>query len=378
MPYHVTLVTAAFLVFASWAPGAGAPGDTRPRARSSQSEFWFTPDIAPYRALVELYRDGRPEEAIYGLLRLGRTEVRRTVDAVRDRDAGRAGPDANPSLNERLFRLAAMLHTDAAEASWSTGRQQDALFHVDIARRWADVEGVTPSSAGSFRRRWYLAAGLLVFEQGGWGPALAYFDRACEALPDDAPLLTTAAWLHERFALSPVAVPGDARETGLLDAQRAKRRSLSEAARRLTAALAAEPSASEAALRLARVRTLLGETADARSLLTGLIDRPDLPSPHAYLARLFLGRLHEQSGDATRAAALYREAAARVPRGQAARVALGQLLYAAGDWRAAADAINPALISGQGADGIDPWVDYLLGTGSGPALREELRAEVRQ
>ena len=237
-----------------------APGDTRPLARSSQSEFWFIPDIAPYRALVELYRDGRTAEAIEELLTLGRTQVRRTVDAVRGRDGGRAGPDANPSLNERLFRLAAMLHTDAAEALWSTGRQQDALFHVDIARQWADVEGATPSAPGSFRRRWYLAAGLLVFERGGWGPALVYFDRACEALPDDAPLLTIAAWLHERFALAPVVAPG--RETGLLDARRAKRRNLSEAARRLTAALAAEPSASEAALRLASVRTLLGETAD--------------------------------------------------------------------------------------------------------------------
>jgi hypothetical protein len=57
---------------------------------------------------------------------------------------------------------------------------------------------------GTVRPRWYLAAGLLLVtlgvEQGGVNEALTFFDRACAALPGDAPLLVASAWLNERTA----------------------------------------------------------------------------------------------------------------------------------------------------------------------------------
>jgi len=99
------------------------------------------------------------------------------------------------------------------------------------------------------------------------------------------PLLTTAAWLHEQVALAPVS-PGDAGLAGLREAQDVKRDDLRAAARHASAALAVTADATEAALRLARARTLLEEVDTARELLLGLVGRTDLPTPHAYLARL--------------------------------------------------------------------------------------------
>ena len=101
------------------------------------------------------------------------------------------------------------------------------------------------------------------------------------------PLLTTAAWLNERFALAPVRL-SDARAAGVRDAQDAKRDGLRAAARRASAALAVAPDATEAALRLARARMLLEEEGAARELLLGLVGRTDLPTPHAYPRRGYL------------------------------------------------------------------------------------------
>ncbi len=155
-----------------------------------------------------------------------------------------------------------------------------------------------------------------------------------------------------------------------------KRDGLRAAARRASAAVAVTADATEAALRLARARMLLEEVDTARALLLGLVGRTDLPTPHAYLARLMLGRSYV-AVEPERAERLFREAGDLLPEGQAARVALGQLLDTMGDRRGAAVVLN--LSSGVEPERfIDPWVDYLLGVGNGPGLAEALRDEVRQ
>ena len=138
------------------------------------------------------------------------------------------------------------------------------------------------------------------------------------------------------------------------------------------------PDATEAALRLARAHMLLEETDVARGLLLGLVDRTDVPTPHAYLARLMLGRLYAQAAEPERAERLFREASALIPQGQAARMALSRLLESAGDRSGAAVALEPILTVAQDDGFIDPWVDYLLGVSNGPDLRGALRDEVRQ
>ena len=347
-----------------------------PSARTLQTDFWFAADLAPYRAAVDAYREGREREAIDGVLAFEAEALHRIVDSVRDLDARAAGSDHAPALNERLFRAAAMLHVDAADGLWSSGQADGAMSQIEIAIRWADLGARVREPEGSFRRRWYLGVTLLVFERAGWREALRFVERACETLPDDVALLTSAAWLNEQVALAPVNL-NDAGAAGVRDAQRGKRDGLQAAARRAGAALAVAADAFEAALRLARVRMLLEEAEAARTLLQGLVERPDLPPPQAYLARLLLGRLAAQGAEPERAERLFREAGDLMPEGEAARVALARLLDARGDRRGAAEVLE-SLLTAEPGGFIDPWVDYRLGTGAGPDLRGALRAEVRR
>ena len=346
-------------------------------ARTAQTRFWFTPDLAPYRTLIELYREGSTEEAVEGVLAFDAEVVHRIADTLRNSDMTETGTDQNPALGERLSRAAAMLHVDAADELWSNGLGQAAMSQIEVGMRWADLAARNPEPEGAFRRRWYLGVALLVFERGGWHAALSFVDRACDSLPDDVPLLTTAAWLNEQVALAPVDL-GNSGERGLREAQGDKRDSLLAAARRARAAVTVTPDATEAALRLARAHMLLEETDVARGLLLGLVDRTDVPTPHAYLARLMLGRLYAQAAEPERAERLFREASALIPQGQAARMALSRLLESAGDRSGAAVALEPILTVAQDDGFIEPWVDYLLGVSNGPDLRGALRDEVRQ
>ena len=199
-----------------------------PRARTAQSDYWFTPDLSPYRALVDAYREGRTAEAIDGVLAFEVEALVQIADAVRDLDTRVTGTDRYPDPNERVFRAAAMLHVDTADALWSIGREMAATFQIELATRWMDF-----AAEGSFRRRWYLGVGLLVFDRLGWRAALTFVDQACQAVPDDVPLLTTAAWLHEQVALAPASLESAGR-AGLRAAQGVKRNGLSAAARRAT------------------------------------------------------------------------------------------------------------------------------------------------
>ena len=370
-----TLQTRAFCVLAVLFL---APGGVHPRAGATQIDLWFAPDLAAYRVLVDAYRESRTREAIDGVLALETEAIHEMVDAVRAlEDARVTGTDRDPYPHEQVFRAAAMLHVDTASALWSLGRETAAAAQMDLATRWVDLGARSPEPDGAFRRRWYLGVGLLVFDRGGWRAALSFVDRACEALPDDVPLLTTAAWLHEQVALAPVS-PGDAGLAGLREAQDVKRDDLRAAARHASAALAVTADATEAALRLARARTLLEEVDTARELLLGLVGRTDLPTPHAYLARLMLGQLYARAAEPARAERLFREAGDLIPEGQAARVALGQLLDTMGDRRGAAGVLGLNSGAERESGFIDPWVDYLLGAGTGPSLRQGLRDEVRR
>ena len=346
-----------------------------PRAGATQSDYWFTPLLSPYRVLVDVYREGRTAEAVDGVLALEAEALVQIADTVRDLDTRVTGTDRYPDPNERLFRAAAMLHVDAADALSSIGRERAATFQIELATRWADFGARSPEPDGSFRRRWYRGVGLLLFDRLGWRDALRFVDRACETVADDVPLLTIAAWLHEQVALAPASLArGGA--AGLREAQGVKRRGLRAAVRRASAALAVSADATEAALRLARVRMLLGEAGAARAVLLGLVGRTDVPTPHAYLARLMLGQLYV-AAEPGRAERLFREAGDLLPEGQAARVALGQLLDTQGNRRGAAAVLG--LSAGVEQDAfIDPWVDYLLGVGNGPGQVEALRDEVGQ
>ena len=301
--------------------------------------------------------------------------------------------EGDPSVTQ--VRAAAMLHTDTADALWPTDVGL-ALSHIEMARHWARFSETYLEetwNGSRFRRRWTLAAGLLLVERGAYEgsiePAREYFDRASEDLSDDIPILTASAWLEQRVALAAVpiasagpvplhnsgrgrlpSVPG---RTGPVPA---KQRFLASAAERVTSALEQDPDAVAPALRLGRIRTIQGRKDDGRQVLEVLVSRVSLSSADAYLAQLFLGRLLETENDLTRAADLYSDAIALLPGPRSARMALAQLRYAAGDARAAADLLEASLERGPLELDSDPWAEYLGAyLDLGPILRDELRAE---
>ncbi len=356
----------------------------------TQSDFWFADELQPYRRLVDAHRAGRAREAIQGVVALDPEVIHALIDRVRDPDARLTGTDAEPALNELLFRAAAMLQLDVADSLWSRGLEEAASDWIEVAVRWIELGARDPEPEQSFRRRWYLAVTLLAFERGGWSDGVTFSEVALERVPDDVPLLITAARLNEGLALEPVILDNTGRSQ-LPQLQEGKRSTLRAAARRAGAALAVSPGATEAALRLARIRMLLEEGESVRELLTDLADREDVGVEHVYVARLLLGDLHRHAGELDAAEQRWREAVDLIPDGQAARMALARLLHTRGDVsgaaRTLAPTLDPAASSSAGRAAAprgrliaglpDPWVDYQLGIGAGPGLREELRREVR-
>jgi len=174
-----------------------------------------------------------------------------------------------PGVDARVLVAAAMLHTDAAHALWPASRP-GSLEQLNIARFWADTLG------SPFRPRWYLAAGLqLVIDGteigGGVNAALDLFDRACLAFPADVSLLVAGAWVNERTALAPGTWQRMPSENMLPRLVQEKRMFLDRAVHQLSAAVAADPSAIEARLRLGRVRLLLGDRTQAERELSELV-----------------------------------------------------------------------------------------------------------
>lgn len=367
-----------------------------PAPAPAQSDFWFTDELQSYRALVETYRLGQVQEAAAGVLAFDPdvTRVHSLIDRVRPSDARLTGTDAAPDINELLFRAAAMLQLDVADRLWSRGLEEAASDWLEVAVRWVELGARDPEPVGSFRRRWYLAVTLLAFERGGWTDGVTFSEVALERVPDDVSLLTTAAWLHEGLALTPVSLD-DSGESQLGRIQEEKRATLNAAARRAEAALALSPDAPEAALRLARVSALLGREETVRRVLDSLVNRVDLGLEHAYLARLMLGDLHVRSDLLDAAERRFREAVDLIPDGQAARMALGRLLDTQGDRRGAAAMLAPALATASTRRRIspanpaagrprrvttglpDPWVIYVMGSGGGAGLRQALRGELQ-
>lgn len=356
---------------------------------------------SPYGRAIAAYRTGDTEGGVAQLLMLGdeglrfRWETRTKVrsPAVYDPEplelrAGRQAGD--PTIDQA--RAGAMLHTDAIDALWSSDRSL-ALRHLTMARHWADFTAtyLTESDQGEpFRRRWYLASGLLLAERGvrngGVEQALDHLDTACALFPDDVPLATAAAWLDERAALAPVdrsafdqvglaRDPWDPRA----NPTRERDRLLERAADRLVAALEATPSAVAPSLRLGRIESLRGHATESIERLTALVGRRDLDPDATYLAHLFLARALTERGELSEAQEHYRQAIQQVPRAQSAVLGLARLVGSTGDARGARDVLAPSLDPTTEGGTADPWIDYLVGyLDRASAVRTALRVAVQR
>jgi tetratricopeptide (TPR) repeat protein len=211
-----------------------------------------------------------------------------------------------------------------------------------------------------FCRQWFRAAAAIALHGLDARTTMALVERGLDVSPDDPELLLARGSLLERDATGRVVDRSLAPELyGKLYLREVRQRHAA-AARDFDRALALDRRLAEATLRRGRVAQLTGETALARRCFESVIGDPDAARFLRYHARLFLGELSEDEGDAAAAAPHYMEAIVLKPVAQAPALALSRLNDAAGDVEAARRWLVRALVA-VSADRDDPWWRYADG-----------------
>jgi tetratricopeptide (TPR) repeat protein len=141
-----------------------------------------------------------------------------------------------------------------------------------------------------------------------------------------------------------------------------ERLNLLDAEKHYSEAVKRDPQFTEAHVRLARVRSLLGKHAEAESILQRLPDTED--KTVMFYARLFLGAAQEALGKLDDAATAYTSALALFPGSQSAHLAMSSLAQRRGDDSAAQAHAQKALAStNANGDPDDPFQSYSMGLG---------------
>lgn len=315
-----------------------------------------------YEAALRAYASSERERAVSEVV--GWTE-RRLRDEVTGLYARRVS----------LRKVALLLHGDCAQRARRDGLPPQP--HESAALTIAHMLKAE-SAERPFVRRWYEAMAGLALGESRWGEALDWAERGLRDFPVAAPMLLVVGSIEEtvgalallrlpEFVFSPVQ--RETREN--LGALREARGHLERAHRSLRSAVAAEPSLTEARLRLGRVAWRLGETSEARSALEGVLAR-EPAGRTAFLAHLFLGRLHEDAGRLDEAARAYEAALALDHRAQSARLALSHVQLRLGGAGAARREVEAAV----GYAGLRPEPEPYWLYPWGPSVGVQERLEV--
>jgi tetratricopeptide (TPR) repeat protein len=351
------------LALVALAPALVAAGAASPRPPLPAAAAAARSGDAGYWDLVELYREGRHEEALAGLAGLRPQDRFRAVKAVADLAARARRCEHCPpreKLEARPLLAAVMLHTDRAwrEPLADVVALREAMSLLDAARLDARNE--------DFARRWYLAMTLKAHASTDGALTVQTGRDGLLLFPEDPQLLLAVGVLEEALATpssgGPLGLQGAALDTARL---REAEKDLGGAAANNLTTVAAE-------IHLGRVQALLGER-EASATLTRALGAATDPRL-VYLARLYLGSLEEAEGHLRRAAEHYRRATEVVPEGQAARIALSYVLRRDGDLRGADRALGAALRWPPRAADADPYWRYPWGSsGEADRLLGELR-----
>ena len=246
-----------------------------------------------------------------------------------------------------------------APPNWRLARTAvDALSANPDARRWI--------------QQWYTATTSYLFYDHVLAVIPEHVAAWQRVLPDDG-----EAWFYEGCLFEVFA--GSRLQHAMLDARRKRLEvkledsysHLRQSRRRFEQALELNPRHVEARLRLARVKSLLGETKAAVSELSAVI--PELGSDRelVYLGQLFLGAAQESSGDYAGARTAYAEAWSLYPRALSPRISRLGLDPPS----AAGEDVLADLLRQQRIRSDDPWLSYHLGPGRfGPGLATALWA----
>jgi tetratricopeptide (TPR) repeat protein len=229
---------------------------------------------------------------------------------------------------------------------------------------------------------WYRAIGAYFAYERRFADALAHFDRAREAAPDDAGVLYEEACLHETFGAPRIqnyvrvtTLPNGFYIRGVDSAPTEWRR----AEGLLRRALSLDPKLTEARLRLARVLTQQKKFDEG----LGLAEQVVAESRHdtiRYYGHLIAGDAQLSLDRAAAARDSYLKAIDLFPDSQAARLGLGAALRVMGQSAEALEAMMPTLTKQPSTrPGDDPWWEYYGGDASQvDALLADLRAPFKE
>jgi cytochrome c-type biogenesis protein CcmH/NrfG len=287
--------------------------------------------------------------------------------------AGEPAPGpAGPPWTVAMLRAAGALHMEAALDTFERAglHAVTSVRHVEIGEMFLDAVGrleERPSDA----IRWEWALGQHALSDGIFHRARVLLHRACERYPGQVPLLLACGTVHEVYATvnadTATALRGAGFRSGsgltrnptatvLMRARSARTDNLRRARSAFEEVLGIEPSNTEAALRLGRVRVEQGDAEAAVTLLEALV-RARNDQRTAYLSRLLFGRAHERLERFDRAAAAFRDAISVLP-AQSARLALAYRLHDDGD---GARAVWLAEAVAEDRKVEDPWWAYRFG-----------------
>jgi tetratricopeptide (TPR) repeat protein len=266
---------------------------------------------------------------------------------------------------ERAVRALERLRADLGKAGAVASRVP--VEALPEERPYPEVPrgSIDTAAVNAFIRAWYAAAVARMQDavEVTLGPALV--ERGLERFPDDPDLLvargsyaeTSVALKRVDVSLAPILYSPDERRRFGDEIDRA--RADYGRARR------ASGEASEASVRLARVRLLDGDAAGARDLLDRALT-PQLDVHLRVLALMLRASAAEALGDLDAATADYTEAQRLDPDAQTPVVALGRLAIVRNQ-RAEALAWTEQALARKGT--FDPWRRYLRGQGWQLGLR---------
>jgi tetratricopeptide (TPR) repeat protein len=336
-----------------------------------------------YRRVVGKYRQG-DADAVDAVLAIPRLHLESIMKVIFSEMASEIPWTAGE------LRGAAMLHTDAALRIVGPDEEDgERRHHVNVAGRMLHASG-TP--ADPFVPRWYYAVSRALRDRHLFGVAEDLLDRGRSQVPGNPTILFESASVAETLARGyAVGVPergaipslqpgryvdlvGHLWDTAGNLQRRAAR--LNDAAKWLREAVDRDGTMLIARLHLGRVETLRSREKDGllhlERVFNGATD-----DATAYLAALFSGAAHERLRRPDAAAASYREAIARFPAGQAAYLALSEILQSSGKTDESR-AVLQSLLDGKAGLIREPWWWYLVDP---PGLAGErlagLRREVR-
>jgi hypothetical protein len=281
-------------------------------------------DLDEYERLVTAYRSGE----VGAVKRLAAWTPRRlaVVDVVIARSRG-----GNVSWNRPRLAAAAMLHTDAARLLMESNDTPGVSLQLELASRL--LQGIAPA-ADTLASHWYVVVARVLRDRQWLSTADALLAVGRKRLPDNAAVLCESGTLAELLATdraldSPPETPDPSRSTYAVQSFEWRRANdLTRASRWLEQGVQAGPPDALCTLHFGRVRSLLQDDRQARSILTELQLGPDIAV--AYLASMFLGAIAERRNERDEAERCYRVALARFGGGQSAQLALGALLFGSG------------------------------------------------